>query len=150
MSFYFPKQRIQVLKTSDFSTDTTNKIWIEKKNLTLVLFQDHSPQSQRSATMWENVSKKIVGVNFAACDLFEESEIAMCITNILNDNTSPYKNIFRHSFPFIVTYMGGIPQRVFTGVMSEYELTIYCSSLTNTKKPNIELEDDESELPRVV
>ena len=159
MSFYFPKQRIEVLKSSDFNTDSDDKITIKKRDLTLILFQDHSSLSQQTTSIWENLSKKIVGIIFTVCDLNEETNIATYITNISSDNTSPYQKIFKHPPPFIVTYRNGKPQEVYKGVISEGRLTNYCLSLITNKdtndihKPIVEVDsskEDDSDLPKVV
>lgn len=130
MSFYFHKQKIGILKSSDFNLDTDNKITIKKRDLTLVLFKDKSYLSEQTALILQNIFNKIVGIDICFCNVDEESEIRTCISNFSND-VSSYQRIFRHSLPFIVIYKDGEPQDVYRGVISEGRIINYCFALTS-------------------
>lgn len=159
MSFYFQKQKVELLKTTDFNIDLDDKLTIKRKDLCLVLFHDHSSLSTSIYAIWEKLSKSIIGITFCLCDLIEESTIATSITNISNDTTSPYKNLFNRSLPIIVSYRNGRPQDLYKDVVSESRLKRYCLNLT-TSNDNIERnklvkddnEDDEDDenIPKVV
>lgn len=130
MSYFFPIQKIIILKTNDFNINEDDKITIKHKDLNMVLFQDHSDISASLTPIWTNLSKKVVGINYCVCDLVEESEIANCITTISNDSSSPYQKFCKHRVPFILVYRNGKPQSLFQGVYSESKLLNYSLSFT--------------------
>ena len=133
MSFYFPKQKIEVLKSSDFNTDSDDKITLKTKDITLLLFYDNSFLSKETLSILEKISKKIIGIIFAVCDLSKELDIATYITDININSKSQYQKIFKYISPFIVIYKNGKPQEVYKGVISEGRIINYCLSLINNE-----------------
>lgn len=144
MSNFFPEQKVKVLKSEDFKLDTDDKITIKEKFLTVVLFLDTSGASERLKNTWTNLSKSVAGIKYAACNLIEESDVALAFSSLASDSSSPYKKFANHIPPFIILYREGRPQKLYAGTSNEHDLKIWClQQVANlTKLSEIEDSDD--------
>lgn len=148
MSHFFQTQKVVILKTSDFNTESDDKITIKRKELCVVLFQDHSHVSEILSNIWIQLSKELPGVTMCACDMLEETTIAESFVNLSSDETSPYRNYTRHGIPFIIAYKNGRPFKLFVDVLDREYIRDFIIKLTYGKTVEISDENnDEYELP---
>lgn len=144
-SHFFPSPQVLVLKTVDFNTESEDKITIKNKSLCIVLFQDHSSISEKLSKIWLNLAEEVAGVNFCACDLIEEREIAQVFISTAADESSPYYKFSRHSIPFILTYRNGKPQNLYSDNLDKSHLINYSTTMATGVSSHLTHDDSEEE-----
>lgn len=134
MTDFFPKQQINFLKSNDFRTDVSDKLFINDNTLSLVLFLDHSAISNKLVKIWTNLSRSVAGMKYYVCDLIEEKEIMQTFNSLSIDEISPYSKFTKHLCPFIILYYEGKPKKMYLGILDEVSLlswSLKCVSNSN-------------------
>lgn len=137
MNSLFPQINIKNLSDSDFNLNSNEKITLVEKRISLVLFNDNSDESVHFLNILKSVCKQVPGPVFCSCDILSQSGIKTAFLDICQDDTSSYQKFTCHGFPILIIYKNGIPQKLYSGIIDEDSLLLFCSTLIPFK--NVEI-----------
>jgi len=121
----FETNTIENLSKDDFALDSTCRIClldldedVEKNKLredcAVVLFYGEENTSYKLMDIWEQLSRETIGPTIAACNLSLEQDVSSAFENI-SYTAPPLKWAQLRSVPFIMSYVRGWPDNIYTG-----------------------------------
>lgn len=133
MSHFFEIKKVVSLKTSDFDTDSDDKITLKRRGLCVVLFHDDSDISHILCEYFSKLQKEFSYVDICKCNMSHEIILTNVFNELSNDETSRYNIFSNHTIPFIIGYKDGIPIKLFIDVLDLSHITNFIIGLIYNK-----------------